>query len=225
MKAKLIVMLTNNDVTVENAKEVFESCSDINEVQLWGFKNVGLPKNKMCDLVETMKKAGKTTFLEVVTYKEEECLEAAMLAVECGFDYLCGTLFYDSVWQYLKDKPIKYQPFIGEVYGSPSVLEGSIYGIVAEAKKLEEKGVSGFDLLAYRYTGNAEILAENCVENMDSDVVMAGSIDTKERIEKVNEINPWGYTMGSALFKKMFVADGSFRDNLQEVVNVMKNIA
>jgi len=60
---------------------------------------------------------------------------------------------------------------------------------------------------------------------MDSDVVMAGSIDTKERIEKVNEINPWGYTMGSALFKKMFVADGSFRDNLQEVVNVMKNIA
>lgn len=224
MKSELVVMLTYNDVTVKNAQKVFDSCKDMDSVKNWGFKNVGLPVNEMKELVDSMKAAGKTTYLEVVTYTEEECLKNAMLAVECGFDYLCGTLFYESVWEYLKDKSTTYQPFIGEVYGSPSVLEGSIYEIVAQAKKLEEKGVKGFDLLAYRYTGNPEILAENCVGNLDASVVMAGSIDSRERLEKVNEIQPWGFTMGSALFKKMFVQDGSFRDNLEEVVKIMDSI-
>lgn len=48
-----------------------------------------------------------------------------MLAVECGFDCLCGTLFYDGVWEYLKNKSSSYQLFIGEVYGSPSVMADS----------------------------------------------------------------------------------------------------
>lgn len=224
MKSELIVMLTNNDVTVKNAQEVFDDCKDIAAVKYWGFKNVGLPIDEMKVLVNSMKEAGKTTFLEVVTYTEEECLKNAMLAVECGFDCLCGTLFYDSVWAYLKDKEISYNPFIGEVYGSPSILEGSIYEIVDQAKKLEEKGIKGFDLLAYRYTGDPEVLADNCVKNLQADVVMAGSIDTKEKLEKVNEINPASFTMGTALFKQMFVADGTVKENLEEVVRIMDSI-
>lgn len=224
MKSELIVMLTHNDVTVKNAQEVFNSCKDMEQVKNWGFKNVGLPVDEMKALVQSMKDCGKKTFLEVVTYTEEESLKNAMLAVECGFDCLCGTLFYDSVWEYLKDKPITYEPFIGEVYGSPSVLEGSIYEIVAQAKKLEEKGVKGFDLLAYRYTGDPEILADNCVKNLDAEVVMAGSIDSEDRLNKVNEINPAAFTMGSALFKKMFVPDGDFRENLEKVTQIMDSI-
>ena len=48
-----------------------------------------------------MKAAGKTTFLEVVTYSEEECMRGAKLGVECGFDWLLGSLFYDSVALYV----------------------------------------------------------------------------------------------------------------------------
>ena len=72
----------------------------------------------MKQLVKNMKDAGKTTLLEVVTYTENECMEAAKLAVECKFDYLMGTLFYYSVFNFLKDKPIKYSPFCGKVSGS-----------------------------------------------------------------------------------------------------------
>ena len=37
------------------------------------------------------------------------------------------------------------------------------------------------------------------------------------------DIGPWGFTMGSALFTKNFVKDGSFRDNLKAVADYMNN--
>ena len=80
MKSKLIVMLTHNDQTVHNALEVFEACKDL-PVECWGFKDVGLPVEEMKALVGAMKMAGKTTFLEVVTYTEAECMRGAKLAV------------------------------------------------------------------------------------------------------------------------------------------------
>ena len=49
MTPELIVMLTNNDKTVIDAVEVFESCKDL-PVQKWGFKDVGLDKEAMIDL-------------------------------------------------------------------------------------------------------------------------------------------------------------------------------
>ena len=47
MRPEIIIMLTHHDVTVKNAAEVFEECKDIEAVKLWGFKNVGLPKDQM----------------------------------------------------------------------------------------------------------------------------------------------------------------------------------
>ena len=87
MKPEIIIMLTNNDITVKNAEEVFESCKDL-PAKKWGFKDVGLPKDEMIKLAAKMKEAGKETYIEVVTYTEEGCLEGAKLAYECGFDYL-----------------------------------------------------------------------------------------------------------------------------------------
>ena len=93
MKDKIIIMLTHNDVTVSNADEVFEENKEL-DIKNWGFKDVGLEPDRMKSLCGKMREAGKTTFLEVVTYTEEECMRGAKLAVECGFDYLLGTLFF-----------------------------------------------------------------------------------------------------------------------------------
>ena len=89
MKPDLSIMLTNNDITVSNAAEVFASCKDL-PADKWGFKDVGLPKEEMISLAKAMKDAGKKTYIEVVTYTEEGCLEGAKLAYECGFDYQIG---------------------------------------------------------------------------------------------------------------------------------------
>ena len=223
MKTKLIVMLTHHDKTVTNALETFESVKDL-EVDCWGFKDVGIPRPQMEILLKALKDAGKETFLEVVTYSEEECMAGAKLAVDMGFDVLMGTLFYPSVWEYLKDKNIKYYPFVGKVSGSPSILEGTAEEIIEQGKDLAAQGVSGFDILAYRHVDKPEEVAEQFVKAMEVPVVVAGSVNGRERMQFVENIGAYGYTMGSALFEKDFVKNGSFRDNLQAVVDLMKTI-
>ncbi len=219
-KPNLVVMLTYNDVTVENAYEVFDSCKDL-PVQNWGFKNVGLPKDQMKQLVAAMKAAGKTTYLEVVTYDEKSCLEAAHTAIECGFDVLMGTVYYASVHQYLNENHMEYSPFVGKVSGSPSILEGTNEEIIQNARDLMAKGIGAFDILAYRHVVDGEKLAREFCAAVDAKVCIAGSISNFKRIDTMFDIGPWGFTMGSALFTKNFVPEGSFRDNLKAVADYM----
>lgn len=221
MKPEFILMLTYNDQTVKNAMEVFEECKDT-PVTHWGFKDVGLPAPKMKELVKAMKKAGKTTFLEVVSLSEEEGLAGAKLAVEAGFDILMGTVFFDSILAYLKDKPIKYYPFPGHVYSHPSILDGEIDQIVKHARFLESKGVQGMDLLSYRYVGDAAVLLRDVVAATNVPIVSAGSIESYKRLTEVRDSGAWGFTIGSALFDKKFVPTGTFKENILAVCEWLK---
>ena len=217
---ELIVMLTHNDKTVADAIEVFEASKDT-PAEYWGFKEVGLEQDKMKKLVEMMKQAGKTTFLEVVEYTEDECIAGAKIGVECGFDILMGTMYFDSVRDIAKQAGMKYMPFVGEITGRPSILGGTIDGMIEEANSLIEKGIDGIDLLAYRFTGNPEELAARFVDEVDLPVCLAGSIKSFERLDKMKEIAPWTYTIGSAFFDKKF-GDMSFADQINVVCDYMK---
>lgn len=218
MTPELIVMLTHNDKTVVNAKEVFEQCID-SPVKNWGFKEVGIPLEEMKSLCKIMKDAGKTTFLEVVEYSEEECLKGAKMAVECGFDVLMGTMFFDSINDYTKENGIKYMPFIGKIENRPSVLKGTIEETIAEGKALKEKGVYGIDLLGYRYVGDAVELNKRAVAEIDLPLCLAGSISSYQRLDEVKDANPWTYTIGSAFFNNKF--DGTFAEQIAKVVEYM----
>ena len=177
---ELIVMLTHNDRTVADAAEIFEACKD-SKAQYWGFKEEGLPLDQMKQLYARMKACGKTTFLEVVAYTEAECLRGAEMGVECGVDILMGTLYFPSVHEYCKEHQLRYMPFVGKITGRPSVLEGTIDGMIAEAKGLLEKGVDGFDLLGYRYTGDAVELNRRFVAEVPAPVCLA---ELERRVEE-----------------------------------------
>ncbi len=221
MAPQLITMLTHQDETVKNSFEVFDQCADLPSA-FWGFKDVGLPKPDMKRLVERMKQKGKTTFLEVVSLTEAECLDGARLALDCGFDYLMGTVYYDSVFRLMKARPTKFFPFAGKVSGHPSILEGAIPEIVADGRRMQELGVAGFDLLAYRYTADAEALAEAFVRGVRVPVVLAGSIDGFPRLEVMKRIQPWAFTIGSAFFDQKFVPGGSFREQMAAVLDYLR---
>ena len=200
---ELIVMLTHNDKTVSDAYEVFLQCADT-KVKYWGIKELGLEKNKMIELFSCMKNSGKSTVLEVVAYKESECLDGVRLAIECGCDILMGTLFYDSVNEICRQNRIKYMPFIGEVTGRPSVLNGSPGKMISQANEYIQKGVYGFDLLGYRYTGDKFALNSSFVKSVQSNVCIAGSVCSYDKLDEILKINPWAFTIGSAFFENKF---------------------
>ncbi|MEA5003427.1 MAG: hypothetical protein VB081_08000 [Christensenella sp.] len=216
---ELIVMLTHNDRTVENAIEVFEAAKDA-PATCWGFKEVGLPIPEMKILVQKMKEAGKKTFLEVVDYTEEGCLAVAKIGVECGFDALMGTLYFDSVRDMLCESGVEYLPFVGKLSGRPSVLDGTIEEIIAEAQDLvENKNIKGFDLLGYRYVGDAVKLNSEFVKSMDVPICLAGSIQSYQRLDEVKSTGAWAFTIGGAFFENKF--DGTFAEQITKVVEYM----
>ena len=218
LKPELIVMLTHQDRTVQDALQLFERTRDY-PITHWGFKDVGLSPKEMQRVVTAMKAAGKITFLEVVSLSEEEGLRGARLAVDLGFDVLMGTVFFPSIAEYLKDKPIKYYPFPGHIHSHPSILDGTIDEIVAHARELESYGAHGLDLLTYRYSGDAAYLLTQVVQATQVPIVSAGSIASFERITEVWDSGAWGFTIGSAFFEKQFVPNGSFEENVLAVCN------
>lgn len=217
--SELVVMLTHNDKTVHNAYDIFEQCKD-SKAKFWGFKEKPLPLDKMKELYGYMKKCGKTTFLEVVEYTEEACMEGAKMAAECGCDILMGTLFFDSILEFCREHHIKYMPFVGTVEKRPSVLSGAIEDMIEEANRYIEKGVYGIDLLGYRYTGNAAELNKRFVTEVNAPVCLAGSINGYERLDEVKDANPWAFTIGGAFFENKF--DGSFPEQIDKVCDYIR---
>jgi 2,4-dienoyl-CoA reductase-like NADH-dependent reductase (Old Yellow Enzyme family) len=214
-------MFTQNDVTVPNAIEVFEQVKNL-PVDYFGFKEIGLSPDKMKLLNDKIHKAGFKSFLEVVEYDEDKIAEPAKMAINMSFDYLMGTIYYSSIWDII-DKKIKYFPFCGKIYDRPSVLDGTIDEIIADAKKIEKAGANGFDLLAYRYkySGKVNELVLAVKNAVDIPIVSAGSINSFDRLQQTIDQGVWGFTIGGAFFEKKFVPDGSYRDN---VIAVLKKL-
>lgn len=221
MNPKLIVMLTHNDRTVKNAIEVFESAKDAKAVH-WGFKEDGIPVSEMKELARRMKAAGKQTYLEVVAYTEAECLAGAKIGVECGIDTVMGKLFFPSILKLLKDNGIKYMPFVGRLEGRPTVMNGTIEEIIKEGEFLKsQEGVSGIDLLGYRYSGDAHELNKRfCAAMGDLPVCIAGSINGFSRIDAVKEFKADSFTIGGAFFENRF--DGTFSEQINKVIDYIR---
>lgn len=215
---ELVVMLTYNDFTVSNAAEIFEQCKN-SKAKYWGFKEHPLPLEEMKWLYARMKECGKTTFLEVVAYTEAEGLAGAEMAAACGCDVLMGTTFSDKINAFCQSHSLKYMPFVGDIVGRPSVLNGTIDGMIAEAKLYLSKGVYGIDLLGYRFTGNAAALNEAFVREVNAPVCLAGSINSYARLDEVKCASPWAFTIGSAFFEHCF--GDSFADQINAVCDYM----
>ena len=215
---ELVVMLTHNDRTVANAPEVFAACRHT-RANCWGMKEEGLPLPQMQRLYDDMRACGKTTFLEVVAYTEAECLAGARIAAECGCDYLMGTMFSDSVSDFCCQKGIGYLPFVGTVTGRPSVLEGTLESMLAEARANVERGAYGVDLLGYRYTGDAVALNRDFVAQLDAPVCLAGSVNSFQRLDEVKTANPWAFTIGGAFFEGKF--GGTIAEQIDKVCDFM----
>ena len=212
---QLIVMLTYNDFTVENAEEIFEQCKHTDALY-WGMKEKPLPLERLKALYARMKECGKKTVLEVVGYSEEEGLRGARLAAECGCDMLMGTTFSQTIADYCVRHKVCYLPFVGEITGRPSIMRGDADVMVRDALEAVKGGAAGIDLLAYRYVGNPEQLIHRFVEEVEAPLCVAGSIDSYSRLDILRKLGPDYFTIGGAFFENKF--GESFPEEIDSVI-------
>ena len=216
-----IFMLTHHDKTVKNCIEIFEEIKHL-KFKYIGFKDIGVPKEKLINLGKRIKDSGKELFLEVVSLNEEDEVRSAKVAVELNVDYLMGGTRVNVVSEIIKPTKIKYLPFPGKIVGHPSVLDGTIDEITKSAIDLSSnKYVYGLDLLSYRFKGNVEELIKSVVNKTKVPIVSAGSIDSEEKIKIVSALGVWAFTVGSAAFEKKF-ANGSSKivDQIEDILKL-----
>lgn len=207
MGLRFIFMLTRNDKTVEDAEQHLATALAAG-VHHIGFKDVGLPFDRLKKLNRAIKDGGATSYLEVVSLDKDSEIASAKAAVEIGIDILLGGTNIDVVLPILGGTGIHYYPFPGRIEGHPSVLAGSIDEIVASAEELASRdGVHGLDLLAYRSSENVTGLMAAVCAAVEKPVIMAGSIGSRERIEMVRKTGAAGFTIGTAAIDGDYPAD------------------
>ena len=192
MTPELIVMLTNNDKTVIDAVEVFESCKDL-PVQKWGFKDVGLDKEAMIDLNQ----CGFDYLTGTVYYPS---VRAILDKYHLKYYPFAGTV---------AGSPVALTGSVEEIAKDcVRLMEAGANGIDLTAYRYTE----GDPLELLKAVGR-EI-------GLDK-VTIAGSVGSKERIDEVAVLGCRAFTMGSALFQKKFVKGGTFRENLEWVITYL----
>lgn len=218
MPIQVIAMLTNDDKTVPNALEVFEANKHA-RTACWGFKDIGIAPADAMALVKAMKAAGKTTFMEPLLEDEESCLRAAAMAVECGFDYVIGMVYNGKAHALLKANGVRYLPTCGRRAGLPRMLYGTPGEIVADALRLtRDCGAEGICLSTFRYVeGDPEVMSLAVNEALAANLIISGGINDFPRLDFVKRLNPWGFTIGSALFKEKFGRGTPIADQLNRI--------
>jgi NAD(P)H-dependent flavin oxidoreductase YrpB (nitropropane dioxygenase family) len=214
---EFIFMLTHSDMTILNAIEVFKETKETG-VRCIGFKDIGLPKEKLIELVKMMKKQKMKTFLEVVSGSEEENIRSARVALDLGVDYLIGGTYPKQTFPLVRGAGIKYFPYIGKIVGHPCLLRGTINEIVDDARKVEKIGVDGINLLAYRYDGDVRKLITSVKKAVKIPLIIAGSIDSYERVHEMVNLGIWAFTIGGAVLEKKFTPLGTLSDQVRAVL-------
>jgi hypothetical protein len=220
--SEFIFMLTKDDQTVADALAVYDEVRGA-PLRYVGFKDIGQSASVLEELAARIHADGRTAVLEVVSIDRDSEVRSVEAGLEMGVDVLMGGTHPDDVLPLLRRSALRYFPFPGRVVGHPSVLEGSIEEIAESARELTSRpGVGGLDLLAYRHDGDVPELIGSVIAASSGPVVVAGSVDSEERIHTVSRLGAWGFTVGGAVFDRAFVPGGSLRLQIDEVLRRSK---
>ncbi|WP_156524550.1 4-hydroxythreonine-4-phosphate dehydrogenase [Achromobacter ruhlandii] len=205
MPADFIFMLTRNDRTVADADAHLDTALACG-VRHIGFKDIGQPPAVLRRLNATIRAAGARSYLEVVSQDRDSELASVRAARELEVDCLLGGTHAADALPLLAGSPIRYYPFPGRVHGHPSILGGTREEIARSAAQLAGlPGVHGLDLLAYRADVDVPaLMAQVCAAG--APVIVAGSLDTPERIRAACRARLAGFTVGTAALDGRFSA-------------------
>ena len=220
---EFIFMLTRNDQTVNDARQIYESVLDTGVTHV-GCKDVGVCRAELAALMQDIRAAGHTSYLEVVSETEEATLQSARVAAEVGPDYLIGGTLIEPVQEIIAGTGIRFFPYIGQIIGHPCLLRGSIEEITQDAVRVHERGVDGTNLFAYRYDGDVDQLVEAVTGATPLPVIAAGSVDSAARIHALGERGVWAFTVGTAALDGVLVPGAPLPDQLRFILDAAAGV-
>jgi hypothetical protein len=214
-----ILMLTRNDRTIEDAIYLVDSACDLG-VRHIGFKDVGVPFATMQDLAATIKRRGGLCYLEVVSTTNEAMVRSLEAGRALDVDRILGGTDLGAAKRILGNLS-RYYPFPGNPVGHPTRLGGSAASVANDCRRAEAMGCGGVDLLAYRATEADPLdLVRAAREALPArQLIVAGSVNSTERIHALAEAGVDAFTIGSAIFDGAFSpAKGSFKAQILDIL-------
>ncbi len=198
-----IFMLTRDDATIEDCLEVTGAIESLG-IKHIGFKDVGVDSESLRKLDRCIKALGATSYMEVVSTTPEACLHSARTALDIGVDRLLGGTNVEGMLE-IVNGTVEYYPFPGRPEGHPTKLRGTPEEVAADCRRFLQLGCAGVDLLAYRAVEADPLeLVRAARAATDGHLIVAGSVNSRERIRALAEAGADAFTIGSAVF------DGSF---------------
>jgi len=215
-----IFMLTRNDKTVLDGLEVIDLITDCGVSHI-GFKDVGVDKKLLQALTDRIRNIGATSYIEVVSTTKESIKTSLTVAAEIGVDRVLGGQDVAYALDILKDCNAKYYPFPGRPEGHPTKLGGTPDDILNDCKRMMATGCAGVDLLAYRATDCDPLDLVRAARQGTGDgyLIVAGSVDSPERIQALADAGADAFTIGTAVFDGSFSPDkGSIKSQCRDVL-------
>ena len=197
-----ILMLTRDDRTIEVGAAALDEAAALGLRHI-GFKDVGASPATLRELTRRIRALGATSYMEVVSTTPEAALHSAKVAEEIGVDRLLGGTDAEAILRVVGGTRIEYFPFPGIPEGHPTRLGGSPADIVAHCRAFLARGCRGVDLLAYRSTAADPldlVRAARTALGQAGLLIVAGSVNSFDRIRALRAAGADFFTIGSAVF-------------------------
>lgn len=200
-----IFMLTHNDKTVPNCLEALDIIKYSGVTHI-GFKDVGVDEGTLSTLVKRINDSGALSYMEVVSTTLEGVRASIQTASKIGVDRVLGGQDIEFAQAALKENDAGYYPFPGRPNGHPTRLEGTAEEVANDCARMRSAGCPGVDLLAYRATQAEPLELVRAARSAlgEGYLIVAGSVDSTDRIHQLAEAGADAFTIGSAVF------DGTF---------------
>ena len=214
-------MLTRHDATVDNALDLVEIARGLGLRDI-GFKDVGAGAPMLKRLTAAIREAGASPWMEVVSTTREAELRSVALGRDLGVDRLMGGVHVEAALRILEDGTTRYLPFAGKPSGHPTRLGGSASEVEAQCRTFAAMGCAGVDILAYRATEAEPLdLVAACRRGFlgRGAVVVAGSVNSAERINAIRAAGADAFTIGTAAIECAYAPGaGSLARQLEAVM-------
>ena len=217
-----VFMLTRNDATVANALELVEIVRPLGLKHI-GFKDVGAEASMLRRLTEAIRAGGAEAWMEIVSTTREDELRSIALGRDLGVDWLLGGVHADEGLRILAGSGMRYLPFAGKPSGHPTRLGGTAAEVEAQCRSFAATGCAGVDILAYRATQAEPLdLVAACRRGLleTGTLVVAGSVNTADRINAIRAAGADAFTIGTAAIECAYAPGlGPVEAQLMAVLN------